>query len=87
MTTEFQRGMYWFLMWGVVSLLVACSQTVTVYWAKPGAGAQELEQDKEECRSLQRAVGNNEDRIDQCLVVKGWSEVRTESTTDSSPSP
>ena len=71
----------------MVAALMACSQTVTVYWAKPGAGPEELAQDMEECRSLQRAVGNDEDRIDQCLMVKGWAEVKKEISGESSASP
>ncbi len=55
-----------------------CIQTVTIYWAKPGAGDAELQKDKEECQSLQRAVGLDEDRIEKCLEVQGWSPVRQE---------
>lgn len=75
-----------FIVWTLTTFM-ACSQTVTVYWTKPGAGPQELERDMEECRSLQRAVGNNENRIDQCLMVKGWSEVQKEISSESSVAP
>ncbi len=51
----------------VLTFSFGCSQVVTVYWAKKGAGAAELQEDKEECQSLQRAVGLNEERIDKCL--------------------
>ena len=89
MATKIQKRAIRFLASGFVTsfFLLACSHTVTVYWTKPGAGPQELEQDKEDCRLLQRTVGNSEDRIDQCLVVKGWSEVKKETTMKSPPSP
>jgi hypothetical protein len=61
---------------GVLSL--GCNRVVTVYWAKPGAGNAELLEDKEECQSLQRAVGLNEERIEKCLEAQGWSPVRQE---------
>jgi len=64
------------VMLGVLSL--GCNQIVTIYWAKPGAGNVELQKDKEECQSLQRAVGLSEERIDQCLEAKGWNPVRQE---------
>lgn len=59
-------------------LSLGCMQTVTVYWEKPGAGAEELQKDKEECQSLQRAVGLDENRIEKCLEVQGWVPVRQE---------
>lgn len=55
-----------------------CTQTVTIYWAKQGAGDAELQKDKEKCQSLQRAVGLDEGRIEKCLEVQGWSAVRQE---------
>ncbi len=65
----------------IVSALVGfgCNQVVTVYWSKPGAGNAELQQDKDECQSLQRAAGLDENRIGKCLEAKGWAQVRTES--------
>ncbi len=62
----------------LIALSLGCNQVVTVYWSKPGAGAAELLEDREECQSLQRAVGLNEDRIEKCLEVQGWSPVRKE---------
>lgn len=62
----------------VLVLSVGCTQVVTVYWSKPGAGTAELLEDKEECQSLQRAVGLNEERIEKCLEAQGWSPVRQE---------
>ena len=58
-----------------------CTQVVTIYWSKPGAGDAELQKDKEECQSLQRAVGLDEERIEKCLEVQGWSRVRQETET------
>ena len=58
-----------------------CTQVVTIYWSKPGAGDAELQKDKEECQSLQRAVGLDEERIEKCLEVQGWSPVRQETET------
>ncbi len=68
-----------------IALSLGCNQVVTVYWSKPGAGNAELQKDEEECQSLQRAVGLNEDRIEKCLQAQGWSPVRQETemaTTD-----
>jgi len=65
-------------------LSLGCNQVVTIYWAKPGAGDLELKEDKEECQSLQRAVGWNEERIEKCLEAQGWSPVRQE-TESASP--
>jgi len=62
----------------VMALSLGCNQVVTVYWSKPGAGTAELLEDKEECQSLQRAVGLNEERIEKCLEAQGWSPVRQE---------
>jgi hypothetical protein len=62
----------------LIVLSFGCTQTVTIYWSKPGAGNAELQKDKEECQSLQRAVGLDEDRIEKCLEVQGWSPVRQE---------
>lgn len=61
---------------GMLSL--GCKQVVTVNWSKPGAGNAKLQEDVEECQSLQRAVGLNEERIEKCLEAKGWSPVRQE---------
>jgi hypothetical protein len=61
---------------GMLSL--GCNQVVTVHWSKPGAGNAKLQEDKEECQSLQRAVGLNEERIEKCLEAQGWSPVRQE---------
>lgn len=61
---------------GMLSL--GCNQVVTVYWSKPGAGNAKLQRDKEECQSLQRAVGLNEERIEKCLEAQGWTQVRQE---------
>ena len=66
----------------VMVLILGCSRVVTVYWSKPGAGPADLEKDKEECQSLQRAVGLNEERIEKCLEAQGWSPVRQETETD-----
>lgn len=60
----------------VIPLSLGCNQGITVYWSKPGAGAAELLEDKEECQSLQRAVGLNEERIEKCLEAQGWSPVK-----------
>ena len=61
-----------------------CTNIVTVYWSKPGAGSADLQKDKELCQSLQRAVGLNEKRIEKCLEAQGWSPVRQEKeATDS----
>jgi primosomal protein N'' len=38
-------------------------------------------QDKEECQALQRAVGNDEDRIEKCLEAKGWLTIKKEVST------
>jgi hypothetical protein len=38
----------------------------------------DLLEDKEECRSLQRSVGLNEERIEKCLEAQGWTPVRQE---------
>jgi hypothetical protein len=70
----------------IMSLSLGCSQVVTIYWSKPGAGNAELDKDREECQSLQRAVGLNEERIEKCLEAQGWTPVRQETeagTTDS----
>lgn len=61
---------------GMLSL--GCNQVVTVYWSKPGAGNAQLQGDKEECQSLQRAAGLNEERIEKCLEAQGWIQVRQE---------
>ena len=61
------------VVWGL-----GCNQFVTVYWSKPGAGNAELQRDKDECQSLQRAVGLKGDRIEKCLEAKGWSQVKRE---------
>lgn len=81
------KGTIQFVCVWMLMALMACSQTVTVYWARAGSGPEDLAQDMEECRSLQRAVGNDEDRIDQCLMVKGWAEVKKEHSGESSTSP
>ena len=62
----------------LVVLSLGCNQVVTIYWEKLGAGNAQLLQDKEECQSLQRAVGLNEERIEKCLEAKGWTPVRQE---------
>ncbi len=63
----------------VVGLLfLGCNQVVTLYWSKPGAGHAQLQLDKEECQSLQRTAGLDENRIEKCLEAKGWSQVRRE---------
>lgn len=61
-----------------ITLSLGCSQTVVTYWSKHGAGNAELLEDKEECQSLQRAVGLNEERIEKCLEAQGWSLIRQE---------
>ena len=66
----------------VMFLSLGCNQVVTIYWSKPGAGKEALQKDKEECQSLQRAVGLNEERIEKCLEAQGWSPVRTETEAD-----
>ena len=65
----------------VMALSFGCNSVVTIYWSKPGAGKAELLKDKDECQSLQRAVGLNEERIDKCLEAQGWSPVRQETET------
>lgn len=67
----------------VIALSLGCNQVVTVYLAKPGAGNAELQKDKEECQSLQRAVGLSEERIEKCLEAQGWSPVRQKTETAS----
>ena len=62
----------------MMTLSVGCSQVVNVYWTKAGAGKTQLEEDVEECQSLQRRVGLNEEQIEQCLEAQGWSPVRQE---------
>ncbi len=62
----------------MLTLSAGCSQVVNVYWTKPGAGKAQLQEDVEECQSLQRRVGLNEARIEQCLEAQGWSPVRQE---------
>lgn len=62
----------------MMTLSVGCSQVVNVYWTKSGAGKADLQADVEECQSLQRRVGLNEERIEQCLEAQGWSPVRQE---------
>ncbi len=62
----------------MMTLTVGCSQVVNVYWTKTGAGKAELQADVDECQSLQRRVGLNEERIEQCLEAQGWSAVRQE---------
>jgi hypothetical protein len=57
---------------------LGCNQVGTVYWSKPGADDAKLQEDKEECQSLQRAVGLNEERFEKCLEAQGWSKVRQE---------
>ncbi len=71
-----QNCVFVLVMCAIVSC--GCSQVVTVYWSKPGAGNAELQRDKDECQSLQRAVGLAESRIEKCLVAKGWEKVRQE---------
>ncbi len=66
----------------VMFLSLGCNQVVTIYWSKPGAGKEALQKDKEECQSLQRAVGLNEERIEKCLEAQGWSPVRKETETE-----
>ena len=73
-----------FVVWGFVGL--GCTQFVTVYWSKPGAGNAELQRDKDECQSLQRAVGLDESRIEKCLVAKGWEQVSQEKGSPASNS-
>ncbi len=62
----------------MMTLSVGCSQVVNIYWTKAGAGKAQLQEDIEECQSLQRRVGLNEERIEQCLEAQGWSAVRQE---------
>jgi len=61
---------------GLVTTFLARWPMVTVNWAKQGEGSWAWSRLKEECRSLQRAVGNREDRIDQYVVAKAWSQVK-----------
>ncbi len=64
---------------GILIGIGGCSSsTVTIYWSKPGAGPDKLQQDKEECEALQRSVGLNETRIEKCLEAKGWVQVKKE---------
>ncbi len=58
----------------ILSILIACTQDITVYWSKPQAGVNELQHDKEECQALQRSVGAKEWRIHSCLEAKGWAQ-------------
>lgn len=64
---------------GMFSL--GCGQVVTVHWTKPGADNAKLQEDVEECQSLQRAAGLNEERIGKCLEYQGWSPVAQETET------
>ncbi len=66
------------------TLSVGCSQVVNVYWTKAGSGKADLEKDVDECQSLQRKVGLNEERIEQCLEAQGWSPVRQEPSKEES---
>lgn len=72
---------------GVMMASGGCTSRVTIYWSKPGASPEKLQQDKEECQALQRSAGLNEDRIEKCLEAKGWAEVKRESENESSESP
>jgi len=71
---------------GVVSFLIvlthwACTQTVTEYRFTPDFSPKKLEQDKEKCRAGQRAVGNDENRIEKCLEAMGWVGIKKEVST------
>lgn len=87
MATWLQKGVVSFL---IVSTHWACMQTVTEYRFTPDFSPKKLAQDKEECRAVQRAVGNDENRIEKCLEAKGWvaskNEVSTVSPDDSAGS-
>ena len=75
MATWLQKGVVSFL---IVSTHWACTQTVTEYPFTPDFSPQKLEQDKEVCRALQRAVGNDEDQIEKCLEAQGWVAIKKE---------
>ena len=87
MASWLQKGVVSFL---IVSTHWACMQTVTEYRFTPDFSPEKLEQDKAECRAVQRAVGNDENRIEKCLEAKGWvtieKEVITVSPDDSADS-
>jgi hypothetical protein len=78
LATCLQKGVVSFL---IVSTHWACVQTVTEYRFTPDFGLKKLMQDKEECQALQRAVGNDEDRIEKCLEAKGWLTIKKEVST------
>ena len=86
MATCLQKGVVSFL---IVSTHWACMQA-TEYRFSPDFTPKKLEQDKEVCRALQRAVGNDENQIEKCLEAMGWvaiqKEVSTVSPDDSSGS-
>ena len=88
MATCLQKGVISFL---IVSTHWACMQTATEYRFTPDFTPKKLAQDKEVCRALQRAVGNDENRIEKCLEAQGWvviqKEVSTVSPDDSAGSP
>ena len=53
-------------------------QTVTEYRFTPDFDPKKLEQDKAVCQAAQRAVGNDESRIEKCLEAKGWIGIEKE---------
>jgi hypothetical protein len=81
MATYLQKGVVCFL---IVSTHWACMQTATEYRFTPNFTPKKLAQDKEVCRALQRAVGNDENQIEKCLEAKGWVVIQKEASTASS---
>ncbi len=75
MATWLQKGVVSFL---IVSTHWACTQTVTEYRFTLDFSPKKLEQDKAVCRAGQRAVGNDENRIEKCLEAKGWVVIEKE---------
>ena len=65
----------------MISVHWACMPTaLPEYRLNPDRGydAEKLEQDKEICRMAQRAIGNDESRIEKCLEAKGWIAIKKE---------
>ena len=73
-----EKGLWAAIVATIFNVSLGCTQVVTLYWSKPGAGTAELLADKEECQALQRSVGLDEDRIEKCLEAQGWTPVRQE---------
>jgi len=81
MATGLQKGVLSLI---IVSTQWACMQSVPEYRFTADFSPEKLEQDKEECRSAQRAAGNNENKIEKCLEAKGWVVIEKEVPTENS---